>query len=350
MALLSRLLGTFRSSKVEQRIDEEVALHIELRVQDLMKTGMSEKDAREQVLRRFGSPALARERSRDVDVVAWLDGLRRDFRNSARSLWRSKGYAGTMLLILILAIGVNTTNFSIFYGHLINPFSFDSKQMVVIDGRKPNGDFNAASCPDLEDLRTDSTSFAAITSWLSQTANLTGEGEPDRVRAGYSTSSFFRTFGVTPIRGRDFTPEEDVPGAPRTVLMSHGLWQSRYASAESALGSKIILNNEPYTVAGILPADFVMPFDREIGVWLTLASRPDYAGMATSRTRECGFAFARLKPGVSMEQAQAEVATISARLSQQYPESNKDRRLSLKDLLELYGSNPALRSTYFAQP
>lgn len=339
MALLSRLLDTFRSSKVEQRIDEEVSLHLEFRVQELIKTGMSEKDARAQVLRRFGSPTLARERSRDVDVVAWLDGLRRDLRNGARSLWRSKGYSVTALLILMLAIGVNTTNFSIFYSSLISPFSFDPKQLVVIESRNAKGEVNAPSCPDMEDLRRDSTNFANVTYWLSQTANLTGEGEPDRVRASYSNSTFFRTFGVTPIRGRDFTPDEDVPGAPRTVLMSYGLWQSRYAGSESALGSKIVLNNEPYTVAGILPPGFVMPFDREVGVWLTMAGRPDYPNFVNSRMATCGFTFGRLKAGVSLEQARAEVATISGRLAQQYPASNKDKRLNLTDLRQFYGAN-----------
>jgi putative ABC transport system permease protein len=220
-----------------------------------------------------------------------------------------------------LGIGANTAIFSLVHGVLVRPLPYpDSGQLVMIYRTHPEKDRRTwASLADLEDWQRESRSLTHLAGWLSQSANLTGIGEPDRVRAAFVSANFFDMIGVQPEQGRGFRAGEDVPHAAKLVVLSYGTWSQKFGGT-AALGSAIHLNGEPYTLVGVMPRGFEFPWDK-IDVWMTSPHYPNY-----DRKRGGSFvgAFGRLKPSVTAAEAQAELTPIARRAATAYPESNSE--------------------------
>ena len=249
--------------------------------------------------------------------------LIQDVRYGLRMLVKNPGFTAVAVITLALGIGANTAVFSVVNAVLLRPLPYkDAGRLVVVWEQNPERGWyrNIVSAANFVDWRKRNHVFTQMAAIDPQrTFNLTGGGEPEEVWGEQVTTNLFSLLGVRPVLGRDFLPEEDKPGGPRVVILSYGVWQRRYGGDASLVGKQISLNNDSYTVVGIMPADFYFPpFWRElirVELWV-----PGLDLSNPVRTDHADVALARLKPGVSPTQAQAEMDTIARGIQQQYPE------------------------------
>jgi len=246
----------------------------------------------------------------------------RHLRLATRSLRRHPGFALLVVLTLTLGIGAPTAVFSLVSGVMLRPLPFEDPDRVVLVWEKPPGGTRFAVAPaNFLDWQRHNQSFEAMAAIAGATVNLTGTDEPERIRGRRVSASFFPILGVSPVVGRTFLPEEDQPDGERVVVLSHGLWQRRFGSDPSVVGRTVSLDRESYTVIGVMPKDFQDLTDiystEEVGIWLTypFASNPP-----TERAAKRLSVVARLKPDVSVAQAQQDMDLIVQRLIETYPE------------------------------
>jgi len=247
-----------------------------------------------------------------------MDSLRKDIRFAVRILWRSPSFSGVALLALVLGIGANTAIFSVVNAVLLRPMPFrDPSRLVMVWETSPRtGKNNVGNPQNLADWQNRNWSFEKMAAYVpfQQTMSLTGDGTPEEVPGNYATRDFFSILGVQPILGRDFLPEEDVSGDKNNVaLISEGLWRRKYGADPGIVGKKLIVRGTPTMVVGVLPASFRFP-DVKADIWELnhLDSHAPRRGRFLSP-------IARLKPGVAIEQAQAEMNIIAAQLALENP-------------------------------
>jgi putative ABC transport system permease protein len=247
-----------------------------------------------------------------------MGSLGRDLQFAIRVLWRSPGFSGVALLALVLGIGANTAIFSVVNAVLIRPLPFrDPARLVMVWETSPRtGKNNVANPQNFADWQKRNRSFEKMAAYVpfQQTVSLTGEGTPEEVAANFATRDFFSILGVQPIRGRDFLPEEDVAGDKNNVaLISEGLWRGRYGADPGIVGKKLIVRGTPTMVVGVLPASFRLP-DVKADIWelIHVDSQAPRRGRFLSP-------IARLKPDVTIAQAQADMSMITAQLAGENP-------------------------------
>jgi predicted permease len=262
--------------------------------------------------------ALA-EMAPNAAAVHW-DILRQDLRYSARALARTPGFALAAILVVALGIGANTAAFTIADHVLLRPLPFpEPDRLVNLWERVPQYSRMELSPPNYRDWRRMSASFVSMGAYHPLSANLLGRGAPERVEGVAVTAGLLPTLGVQPLLGRLFADEDDRAGAPGTLLLSYRLWQSIFGGDPGILGRKAILDNEAYTVIGVMPPDFLFP-SRATELWTTARFREDdYA----DRNNNWLGAVARLKPGISRATAQAELSAVAAQLEREYPKENQ---------------------------
>lgn len=252
--------------------------------------------------------------------------LWQDLRYGVRMLARKPGFTLLIVITLALGIGANTAIFSAVNAVLLRPLPFaEAEQLMMVYAQTPRQERNFVSYPDLQDWREQSQSFKELAGWVPQSVNLTGRDEPARLIGGFVTANFFSLLKVAPLVGRDFQTGEDKVGAAGVAVLGYGLWQTRFGGEANVIGQAITLNNQPFTVVGVLPAEFAFP-QNAVDVWVPLQFYPNFS---LDRSRISAGVLGRLKPEVTMEQAQAEMTTIAARLAAQYPDTNKDRGVTL---------------------
>jgi predicted permease len=252
-------------------------------------------------------------------LAVQCDLLAQDLRYSLRALRRSPGFALTATAIAAIGIGATTASFTMVDHVLIRPLDFPRQNRLVKlreDDLAGLQRFWDVSPGNYRDWKRMSTSFESMGAYRTISANLSGaEGDPQRIEGASFTAELLPTLGVSPILGRAFNAADDREAAPGTVILSYGLWQQSFGGTSAALGRTIHLDNLPYTVIGVMPKDFYFP-TREARLWTTMRFAPkDFE----DRTDTYIFPVGRLKPGVSLEQAQAELRTIAARLARAYP-------------------------------
>ena len=249
--------------------------------------------------------------------------LSRDFRYALRQLRRSPGFTAVVLVTLALGIGSNTAIFSAVHTVLLKPLLYkDANRLVVVWEQNPHRDWfeNIVSVANYLDWRQQNRVFSELAAFDAVSFSLAGSGTPQEIPAQRVTSSLFSVLGIQPLRGRVFFPEEDKPGNSPVAVLSYGLWQQHYGCDPALVGKQISLNGESYTVVGIMPAsfsdDYAAPYTTNVQVWVSgLDLRP------AERTRHAYHVVARLNPGVTLAQAQAEMDTIATGIAQQFPES-----------------------------
>lgn len=250
-----------------------------------------------------------------------MDNFTKDIRFALRSLWRRPGFTAIALITLALGIGINAALFSVVNGVLLNPLPFpEPEQLVVLDQSKPNFETGAIPYPNFLDLRKENQTFSAMTIFRGTAFSLIGTGEPERVNGRFVSADFCSVFGITPVVGRGFLPHEDEPGVTPTVLISHDLWQRKFAGNRDVITRTITLDDRSYFVIGVLPADFRFFQTGDvfvpIGQWNTRALERRGAGLGLH-------GIGRLKPGVTVEQGRADLNHIYQNLATAYPETNK---------------------------
>jgi putative ABC transport system permease protein len=248
-----------------------------------------------------------------------------DLRYGLRTLWKSPGFTYVAVLALALGIGANTAIFSVVNTVLLRPLPYKTPDRLVwLWETSPRNDIakESASYPNFNDWRQQNQNFEAVAGFANTTPSLTGNDEPERLPGAAVLGDFFTVLGVEPALGRKFLAEENEEGKHRVTILSHGLWQRRFGGDARIVGQQIAVNGNQYTVVGVMPPNFQHPNPearRPIELWLPLAVTDV---MRNGRRSDFLSVIARLKPGVSVEQARAEMTTIAARLEQQYPDTN----------------------------
>ncbi|HKS27513.1 MAG TPA: ABC transporter permease [Pyrinomonadaceae bacterium] len=265
--------------------------------------------------------------------------LLQDLRYGARMLVKSPGFTVVVVLALALGIGANSAIFSVVNSVLLRPLAFNEpQQLMMVWGASRNGggaDHIVLSVPDMQDLRSQSQTLEYVVPYYSAGTTVSSGEDSERVFGALSSADLFPALGVKPLMGRVFTREEDVPGGPSVVVISQSLWQRAFGSDPSIVGKEIKLGSKAATVVGVMPASFRFPLQRERpDYWQPISISPSYIATKDKRDTRSLKVLARVKPGVTTRQANEEMATISRRLEEQYPDSNTGLSLSVTPLHE----------------
>jgi putative ABC transport system permease protein len=251
--------------------------------------------------------------------------LRQNLTFGLRTLVKSPGFTITAVLTLALGIGATTAMFSVVYA-VFEPMPYPkSDQLVMVWAKMPRGR-NSVPPADFLDWKTRSTSFQGLGAWTGSSFNISSGDRPEQVTGAIRTPGFFTMEGLPLLLGRDFLPEEGEPGKEHVVILSHRLWKRQFDANPDLVGKQIRMNGEPYTVVGILPPGMHDRFNSQL--WVPLSLRPEEV------TRDSNFmlVMGRLKDGVTIDQAQAEMNTIAAQLRQEFPKTNANREISVEPL------------------
>jgi putative ABC transport system permease protein len=262
-----------------------------------------------------------------------MNSILQDLRYGLRRLGRSPGFTLAAVLTLALGIGANTAIFGVIDTVLLRPLQYPHSERLVrvwgVNAEKGQTDANVNPL-DFSDYGRQVRTLGAIGGMALRQYALTGEGEPERVRGAIASDSFFTAFGAVPARGRRFSVEEQAPGGTPVALLSDALWKRRYHSDPGVLGKKILVNDKPVTIIGVLPGGFRAPAVSDADqpqIWLPLQIKP-----TMGRGGHWLLTFARLADGVTPQQAQSELETVASRLQQQYPDTNRGWSIRLQDL------------------
>jgi putative ABC transport system permease protein len=333
MTLLSRLRSWLQTnlgrSRMESEMDAELRFHLEAYAEDLVRGGVPRQEAIRRARIEFGGVERAKEECREARGVSFLETLIQDLRYGVRIFLKSPGFAAAAVITLALGVGANTAFFSVVNGVLLRPLPYrDPSRLVVVSllNRKSQETFPLCDA-DFLDWRAQNHAFTAVAAFSDNPFNITGSGAPEQILGDVVTAEFFSTLGVKPALGRTFLPNEDRPGSPRMVVLSYNLWQRRYASNPGVIGQAIVLNGSNYEVIGIMPPRFLPSPETEL--WTNLVMNPPRFRGPYYLTGQ-----ARLKPGVTMEQARAELATIANRIEQQNPLTNSNMSFRATPLKE----------------
>ncbi|MBA3961835.1 MAG: ABC transporter permease [Chthoniobacterales bacterium] len=256
-----------------------------------------------------------------------------DLRYAFRQLIKSPGFTAVAILTLALGIGACTAIFSVVNGVLLQPLDYPQPDRIVVvrETNLPQFPDFSISPPNFLDWQKQAKSFSALAAYGNKQLNLTGEGEPQRLAGLKATASYFDVFGVRPLLGRAFLPEEDAPGKSHVVVLSHPLWERVFAGAKDALGRSLQLNGESYTVIGVMPPNFARA--EKTDVWVPMAFS---AEERSNNYRDAHYldVAGRLKPDVTAAQANAELQLLAARLARQYPDRQKGWSVFVRPLLD----------------
>jgi predicted permease len=324
-------------SGLDAEIVEELSQHLEDRYEQSLASGATEEAARRAALQELkegdllGQELRRAERPARRETLApgspgernMLKDIWQDLRYGLRALRKRPGFTAVAVITLALGIGANTAIFSVVNTILLRPLPYkDPDRLVMVweDDTRHGYPRDTPAAANYLDWRDQNRVFEGMAAVADQSYNLTGVGDPERLEGMRVSANLFGLLGVEPVLGRGFLPEEDAPGAGRVVVLSHGLWQRRFGADPKVVGRALDLNGQSYTVVGVMPPGFQFPTP-DAEMWVPIAFTQQ---QAANRGGHYLQVVARLKPGVSVEQAQAEMSTIAARLQQQYPEHNAD--------------------------
>ena len=259
--------------------------------------------------------------------------LTQDLQFALRMLLKKPLFTLIAILTLALGIGANTAIFSVVNAVLLRGLPYNkADRLILVYGLTPSGDNDAMSIQELEEYRAGMQSVEDFIGLQSQSVNVTGTDRPDRVRGAFVSANYFQFFNLKPVLGRTFVPGEDQPGAPRQVVVNEKTWRERLNSDPNLEGKKLILNGEPYSVIGVVSGDFKQPFDADVEAWMPMVYFPGNTGQRDARFV---FAMGHLKPGSTLQQANAEATNIAGRLAQAYPNENVGRGAKVEFFREL---------------
>ena len=314
----------------ERDLERELRSDLELEAQEQQEHGLSPEEAREAAQRALGNATYLAEDTRAMWGWSSVERFAQDVRLSTRALRRSPGFVLFAVLALALGLGANAAIFSVVDAVLLRPLPFRQADRLVEvwEDASHMGFPKATAAPaNLVDWNRRNHVFAETAALRGDLRVLTGAGTPEQLEASNVTANLFPLLGVSPTLGRNFMAEEDRPGGPRVVLIAYGLWQRHFAGDPAIVGREIWLNNQKYTVLGVMPRGVTFPYKSEL--WLPLALSPrEWADRGWHLLR----VFARLRPGVTQAQADREMKSIAAQLAAEYPATNMNLGAYVVDL------------------
>src|SRR5215831_15899868 len=323
--LKTRIRTLLHKSEMERELDEELRYHIEQQTEQNISLGINPEEARSAALKGFGGVEQSKERSRDSRGFRWLEELRQDLRYGARMLIKSPGFTFVAALTLALGIGANTAIFSVIEGVMLRPLPYqDSDRLCMLWKSAParNIEWDWTSYSVIRDWREQSKSFEDLVVILRPDGSeviLQSDAGPERIQGSKVLGNFFGMLGVRPLLGRTFTDDEAQRGDD-VVVLSYGFWQRRFGGDGAVLGRALQLDNRSTTIIGVVPASFQFP-DKNAEFWLLLTADHRWPTFQLPKFRiaDAFCALARLKPGVSIGEAKAEMNIIYERLARQFP-------------------------------
>jgi|HubBroStandDraft_6_1064221.scaffolds.fasta_scaffold02752_8 predicted permease len=322
-------VAVWRRRDRDADVQRELEAHLELESEEQRDSGVPPEEARYAARRAFGNRTRVQEDVREIWSANWLERFARDVQYAARSLRKSPGFATVAILTLALGIGANTAIFSAIDALMLRPLPFTAADQLVRIYSVQKGVFNTFANPDgpsaldVRDFARRSHSFqnlVAYDTWAKNVSFDESAGQPEQLDVGLVSAAYFEILGIRPIIGRLFSEDENQEGKNYVAAISAQLWRNRFDSDPSVLGRKVRINGEPYTVVAVMPdviPAWVEP-GRHSNIWTPFPYSPDM--WAESGRGERGYAvLARLKPGVSLEQAQADLSVIAAALAAEHP-------------------------------
>ena len=329
---LDRLRALRDGDAVHREIDEEVRFHLDMRTEENLRRGMSPEEARREAERRFGRLTRIKEMGYEVRGGGLVETLRQDLRYGVRVLLKNPAFAAVVVVTLALGIGANAALFSVVNGVLLNPLPFPQpEQLVSLHQSRPNAPAGSITYPNFRDWQKENQTFSAMAISRSFSANLIGTGEAEQVAGRRVSANLFSVLGVKPALGRDFAPGEDEPGVAPLVMISAGLWQRKLNAAPDVLGKSLTVDDKSYTIVGVLPASFNLYRGADVYVPLGQWGNPGLQNRGAGLGLE---GIGRLKPGVTLAQAQADLDRVMRRLVEAYPETNRGNGAALVPLKE----------------
>ena len=333
---LRRIWGT----APDEAVGAELRYHLERLTESFIAEGLSPDEARRRALLRFGDPSHLAAECETIDRAGnerqereeWWDALRQDLRFAGRTLWRQRAVAGITVLCLALGIGATTTVFTVANALLLRPLPYPNGERLVLLGVSHTGStaLHGTSIPDFADWRERSRSLTQLTALTHDNFVLLG-ASPERVRGARVTANLFRAIGARPEAGRFFTADDDVPGAPKVAVVSHGFAARHFGGqAAAAIGRTLPLNGGTHTIVGVVPDQWSLPDGLDL--WVPL--QPDVAG--ASRGNRFLQVVGALAPGATFASAETELRAIGRQLAGEHPEDDADYGVVTQPLRERY--------------
>ncbi|HXN53342.1 MAG TPA: ABC transporter permease [Candidatus Acidoferrum sp.] len=311
----------FRREAWDEERSRELETYLQLETDENIARGMSAEEARYAARRKLGNPTMIREEIYRMNTIGALETVWQDAKYAARVLRKSPAFTVFAVAVLALGIAANTAIFSIADTVLLRPLPYrDARRLVMVweDASSYGFPENTPAPGNFSDWKARNHVFEDTAALLFHTLNLTGDGTPEQLNGTAVSSNLFSVLGVSPALGRDFRSEDNLPGSARVTILSHGLWARRFGANLGVIGQEIRLEDTKYTVIGVMPEGFLFP-DRSTELWvpwqLTKEKLADHGSHFLN-------VIARLKPGVSLQTANAELATIARQIEQEHPDDN----------------------------
>lgn len=337
--LLRRVRAALTSTRAERDLRDELQLHLDLQTEQFLRAGMTPAEARAAALREFGGLEQAREACRDARGLAVLRELPQDLRYAGRMLRRDFGLTLVVMTTLGVGIGANTALFSVVDAVLLKPLPFpDSDRLVILKEQTASRPNRAVAFPDFLDWRARTSAFEDMAAALIVGGVLSGDGvDAERVFGRAVTREFFATLGAALALGRTFTADEDQPGGARVMVISHAVWLRRYGGDRRAVGRATSYNGESHTIVGVLPEtfDYYGRTNANNDIFVPLGQLKTQSYMQR-RDSSPVLVLARMKAGVTLERARADLSAIAASLAQEHPATNGGVGATVTPLLEDY--------------
>src|SRR5579871_126740 len=330
MAWLRRMWNALRPSRVDRELHRELAFHLAERVEELQARGLTLAEATRLAQRQFGNLTAQTERTRAMDINALVEGTIRNCRYALRTMGKTPAFTLTVILTLALGIGANSAVFSAINAVLLRPLAFpEGDQLVKLTQLHPGIPEPFVAPVRLEEWNRLNSTLRGITGYYTEDTSETSGDLPEKVTRAWVSPRFLQVLGISPVIGRNFSPQEERYGGPSAVLLSYRFWQRRFGGDPSVVGKRIRAAGL-FVVVGVMPASFDFP-NRDVDLWSTT---PPDAPYAQNREATWYTAIGRLKPGVSLAEAQANLAAVQASLGRQFPKTDAMKSVSVEPLKE----------------
>jgi predicted permease len=333
-----RLRMLMHRRQFDTDLEEEMQLHLELRQQERLESGMTADSARAAARRGFGNVTSLKEKSHTAWGWEWFEQLVQDMRYGLRMLRKSPGFTAVAVLTLALGIGANTSLFSVVNGVLLNPLPYPHPdEVVTMAGWFPGYGESSISYPDFLDWVRLNHTFSSLAAYRRDTFNLTGQNDAEQVAAMDVSASFFPLLSVNPVLGRNFSSAEDQLGGPPAVILSGGFWKTKFGSSPDIIGKALNLDGTDYTVVGVIPENFYFCCSstgfRLSDVYVPIGASKDLP--VRDRRMISTWAVGRMKPGMALAQARADMDDVARSLGVAYPDTDKDTGIVITPLQQV---------------
>jgi macrolide transport system ATP-binding/permease protein len=332
-AAVFRLIGLVTRGRRERAFDDELDSHLQMHIDDNLRAGMSPEEARRRALLKLGGVESTRQAYRERSSVPFLEHLWQDLRFALRQLSKTPGVTATAIVTLALGMGAAVAIYAFVDAALVEPLPYPQPtRLLNVTETTPQIPRAALSYPDYVDWKRLNTVFSSLDVHMGRGYSLKTSTGIELVQGARVSDGFFRTLGVAPALGRDFYTGEDLPGKPDTLIISYAAWHARFGGRRDVIGQTVTLAGDPHTIVGVLPEHFQFAPQGRAEFWTPLRAT---VGCDVRRSCHALSGVGRLKDGVTVDEAHAQMNGIAKQLEREYPDSNRDQGASVLSLADV---------------